>query len=134
MAQAKIDNVKVNVKYLRDRDREIVSGIFRNYEAPGSTLCFGFKAYKGDDLVKYTLMDGERYEIPIGVARHLNNTGFYPEYEFIQGEKGLQGAFSIDGQRMQVARKVKRYGFHSLEFSSYDDIGESNILEVTAAR
>jgi hypothetical protein len=121
-----------NLKYQRDKDREPVKGIFRFYEAPGATLSFCFKGYKEDPIESFALIDGQVYTVPLGVAKHLNKSGWYPEYAFIPGEKGTIGAFSPDGQRMKITRKVRRYGFNSLEFVDIDDLGEgSDIIEVT---
>ena len=123
---------KPNLKYQRDKDREPVKGIFRYYEAPGDTLRFCFRAYKEDPIEQFALKDGEVYTLPLGVAKHLNKSGWYPEYEFIPGEKGVFGAYSPDGHTMKVARKIRRYGFQSLEFVDMEDLGEpSDIVEVT---
>jgi len=62
---------KPNLKYQRDKDREKVKGIFRFFECPGSELSFVYKAYKEDDVEKFTLIDGEIYTLPISVAKHL---------------------------------------------------------------
>ena len=66
---------KPNLKYQRDKDREKVKGIFRFFECPGSELSFVYKAYKEDDVEddveKFTLIDGEIYTLPLGVAKHL---------------------------------------------------------------
>lgn len=122
---------KPNLKYQRDKDREPVKGIFRFYEAPGGTLSFCFRAYKEDPIEQFALKDGEVYTLPLGVAKHLNKSGSYPEYEFFQGEKNVVGAFSPEGHMMRVARKVRRYGFQSLEFVDTDDIGTAtDIVEV----
>lgn len=126
---------KPNLKYQRDKDREPVKGIFRFYEAPGGTLSFCFRGYKEDPIEQFALKDGEVYTIPLGVAKHLNKSGSYPEYEFFQGEKNVVGAFSPDGHMMRVARKVRRYGFQSLEFIDTEDIGTpTEIVEVTHTR
>lgn len=123
---------KPNLKYQRDKDRVPVKGIFRFYEAPGGTLSFCFRAYKEDPIEQFALKDGEVYTLPLGVAKHLNKTGWYPEYEFIQGEKNVVGAFSPEGHIMRVSRKIRRYGFQSLEFVDTDDIGTAtDIVEVS---
>ena len=125
---------KPNLKYLRDKDREPVKGLFRYYEAPLGTLSFCYRAYKEDPIETFNLTDGQVYTIPLGVAKHLNKSGWYPEYQYVKGEPGLVGAFSPDGTRMQIARKVRRYGFQSLEFLDIDDLGEArDIVEVTKA-
>lgn len=122
---------KGNLKYQRDKDREPVKGIFRFYEAPGGTLSFCFRGYKEDPIEQFALKDGEVYTLPLGIAKHLNKSGCYPEYEFFQGEKNVVGAFSPEGHMMRVSRKIRRYGFQSLEFVDSDDVGTAtDIVEV----
>ena len=135
-----------HINKMRARDAEMVTGIFKNLENPATggaagSVLFGYKAYPGDEFTFYELLDGERYTIPRGVARHLNNNCYYREYQHIPGEFGEQGiraAKSPDGrlqsQNMQMSKKVHRYAFHSLEYT--DDDSEMNpvdIVEVTAA-
>ncbi len=128
---------------MRSRDAEIVTGIFQNLENPAGNggrgaVLFGYKAYKNDPFVMYELCDGERYAIPRGVARHLNQNCFYREYQHLPGESGLQGirGGASDGRlkanQMQMSRKVHRYAFRSLEYMDDDsDMIQTNLVEVT---
>ena len=104
---------KVNLAYQRDKDRELVKGIFRFHECPGGEMSFVFKAYKGDKIEKYTVVDGQVHSVPLGVAKHLNNNGWYPVHGFKQNEQG--------GPHVTIGRKVKRFSFQSLEFVDLDD-------------
>ena len=105
---------KLNVQYLRDKDREPVKGIFRYHECPGGAVSFSYRAYKGDNIERYDMTDGQIYTVPLGVARHLNKNCWYPEYEFFKNE---------ETQNIQrVAKKVRRMSFQSLEFMDIDDI------------
>ena len=114
------DKPKPNLKYLRDKDREIVKGVFRFYEVPGGTLSFSYRAYKEDPIEKFTFEDGKVYSIPLGVARHLNKNGWYPQYEYFKNE---------DTQDiMRMGKKVHRFGFQSLEFVELDDMPDSSPL------
>ena len=56
------------------------------------------------------------YTIPLGVARHLNKSGWYPIHAYEQDETGKPVA--------RVGQKVRRYGFQSLEFVDVDDLTE----------
>lgn len=127
----------------RERDAELVTGIFRNLENPAQNgsrgvLSFGYKAYPGDDYVFYELADNERYTIPRGVARHLNNNCFYREYQHLDGEfgsEGLRGA-APDGKlctkNMQASRKVHRCQFNNLDFMGDDvEMRPADLIEVT---
>lgn len=127
------EKVAQSIKYQRDKDREPVKGIFKYYEVPGGCLEFNYRAYKEDPIEFYHLEDGQQYTLPLGIAKHLNKSGWYPEYEYYQGEKGLGRAFSPEGHMMRVAKKVRRYGFQSLEFVDIDDLSEvgTGLVEAT---
>lgn len=105
---------KVNLQYMRDRDAEMVRGVFHFYEVPGGLLEFCYKAYKGDEVEKYSLEDNKVYSIPRGVARHLNKSGWYPVHSYATDESGRPVA--------KIGQKVARYGFSSLEFFDTDDL------------
>ena len=117
---AKKAKAAANLNYQRDKDREKVKGIFRFHEVPGGRLEFSFKKYKGDPVERYDLVDGTQYTLPLGVARHLNSSGWYPQYEYIPGEKVIQAP---GGNSIRVAKKIRRYSFQSLEFVDIDDLG-----------
>ena len=105
---------KINLQYMRDKDAEMVRGIFHFYEVPGGLLEFSYKCYKGDDVAKYSLEDNKVYSIPRGVARHLNKNGWYPVHGYATDETGKPIA--------KIGQKVARYGFSSLEFFDSDDL------------
>lgn len=134
------------IKKMRDRDAELVTGIFKNLENPATaggrgSVVFSYKYYPNEDNTIYELYDGEKYTLPRGVARHLNNNCYYKEYQHLQGEFGQQGVRSgvnPDGRQnanaLQMARKVHRYAFHSLEYMDDDvDMYPTNLVEVTAS-
>jgi hypothetical protein len=134
------------IRKMRDRDAELVTGIFKNLENPSTnggrgSVIFSYKYYPGEANQVYELWDGERYTIPRGVARHLNNNCYYKEYQHLQGEygeQGIRGGYNPDGRlqsnSLQTARKVHRYAFHSLEYMDDDaDMYPSNLIEVTAS-
>lgn len=140
------EELSKQIKKMRDRDAEIVSGVFKNLENPATnggrgSVVFSYKAYPGDENAVYELWDGERYQLPRGVARHLNNNCFYREYQHLPGEFGQQGVrtgHNADGrvqtQNFQTAKKVHRYAFHSLEYMDDDsDMYPSNLVEVTVS-
>jgi len=114
--------IKKNLRYQRDKDRELVKGIFRFHEVPGGTMSFVFRAYKEDPVERYDLVDGEVYTLPLGVAKHLNKGCWYPVHAYQMSEEGKP--------TKNVGRKVHRCSFQSLEFVDIDDLGESFIDEV----
>ncbi len=114
-------------RWERDRDREKVRGKFIFHEVPGGAMSFVFKQYKEDPVERFDMIDGETYTIPLGVAKHLNKNGWYPEYSFMAGDKNTQNAYapSIGGGAaniMRVGKKIRRFSFQSLEFTDIDDL------------
>ena len=122
-------NKKPTMEEQRLKDREKVEGIFRFYEVPGGMMSFSFKAYKGDPVERFDMQDGKIYTIPLGVAKHLNKNGWYPEYSYMAGEDNLKMGFAPDGYKlnpgsaplMRITKKVRRFGFQSLEFLDPQD-------------
>ena len=111
------DKKKKNPKsltYQRDKERELVKGIFHFHEVPGGSMSFNFKKYKGDKVERYDLVDGQVYTIPLGVARHLNKNGSYPVHSYMQDETGKPS--------IRIGQKVNRFSFQSLEFVDIDDL------------
>ena len=105
---------QTNLRYQRDKDREIVRGIFKFDEVPGGTMSFVYKKYKEDPVERYSFVDGCVYSIPLGVAKHLNKNGWYPIHHFTMNEK--------DKPSMRIGQKKHRFSFQSLEFVDSDDI------------
>lgn len=115
---------RLSLEMARKKDREMVKGVFKFYEVPGGTMNFSFKKYKEDPVENFSLVDGQIYTIPRGVAKHLVNDCWYPEYDFIKGED-VRSNYA-------VKNKTHRCGFQSLEFMDEDMQTESkSILEVS---
>lgn len=96
------------IRKMREKDHKTVKGIFRCYEPRGGSFTFSFKKYKGDPVEKHTLVDGQTYELPLMVAKHLNNNCWYPRHSYVLDASGHPSV----GQ----GKKVKRCSFESLEF------------------
>lgn len=133
------EDIKRLMSSWRDRDAELVTGIFKNNEAPGQSTSFRFKAYKGDDYKEWFFEDGEKYRIPRGIARHLNTACYIKDYKHLAGESGAYGirAAVRDGspaknEQLIAERKVYRYQFLSLEFDADElDMQPSKLVQVT---
>lgn len=122
------DEAAKNLQRMRERDAEMVTGIFKNLENPAvngsrGALNFTFKLYGGDEFVHYELLDGERYTIPRGVARHLNNNCWYIEHQHQPGQSGATGVrhgVPTDGIHRSPEpyhfKKVHRFAFHALDY------------------
>lgn len=107
-------DLKKKVKYQRDRDREKVKGIFRYHERPGGFVKFNYYAYEGDPVQTYELYDGQTYEIPRGVARHINTNTRLPHYEWAKNE---------NGEDVMILKSYRaRASFDSLDFFELEDV------------
>jgi hypothetical protein len=126
------EEAKKKLQRMKEKDAQIVKGVFRFHEMPGGTLSFTYKAYKGQNSERYDLTDGQIYSIPLGVAKHLNVNGWYPEYEYIKGET-FAGGYGNHLVGMKIAKKVHRYGFSGLDFVDEDlEQQDKQIFTVTA--
>ena len=106
------------------KDHEVVRGIFRFHEVPGGTMSFVYKKYKGDEVLFYTLNDGQICSLPLMVAKHLNKNCWYPVHDY---ELDEQGKFT---NKYRIQKKVRRCSFQSLEFVDEEDItptGEATV-------
>ncbi len=112
---SKKDN-KTKLEYLRSKHSQKVKGMFKFYEVPGGEVTFPFLEFKGDTVKHYTMKDGEIYEIPLGVALHLNKNCWYPVHAYQQDAAGIPTS--------RIGQKVRRMGFQSLEFTG-EDLGET---------
>lgn len=108
---------KQNLKFQREKDREMVRGIFRFHELPGGQMDFVFKKYKEDPIEKFSLKDGEIYTLPLGVAKHLNTNCWYPSYDYKKDENGMHVS--------RISEKVRRCSFQSLEFVDVEDLKQT---------
>jgi hypothetical protein len=115
--------IKPNYKYLRDKDREMVKGVFRFHEVPGGQMEFCFKKWKEDKVENYKLVDGEIYSLPLGVARHLNKECSYPVHSFMMDENNKPLS--------KVSQRVRRCSFQSLEFMDIEELtSDKQIIQV----
>jgi len=112
----------VNIEQLRARDNKLIRGRFNYLEVPGGTLRFPFRAYKGDPIVSYSLKDQEVYELPIGVARHLNTNVGRMEHKYLLDDKG--------NPSQKASTRIRRCIFEQMEFMDIEDIGPTHIQEV----
>jgi len=99
---------KEEMRKMKEKDHKMVKGVFRCFEPAGGSFTFSFKKYAGDDTLTYTMVDGEVYDVPIMIAKHLNKDCWYPKHSHVLDADGKPS--------VQVGRKVNRCSFESLEF------------------
>lgn len=66
--------VETMIKKMRAEDESLVKGQFEFTDAEGGYFEFCYRKYPGDRIAKYTFVHGEICTIPLGIAKHLNNT------------------------------------------------------------
>lgn len=109
-----------------EKDREMVKGFFKYYEVPGGNVPFVYRKYKGEKIQKYDLYDGQIYTLPLGVAKHLNRSGWYPVHAYTQDANG--------NTHQMIGKKVRRYGFQSLEFIDLEDLTETGVNDIITVK
>ena len=82
-------NSKDSKKYKYDMQK--VTGLFTFNEIPGGTLDFNYRRYK-NEILKYSLKDGETYTVPRMIAEHLRTSGVIISHEY---EKDINGELAM---------------------------------------
>ena len=105
----------------RQKKNRTVRGRFMFLEVPQGRTVFPWRAYPGDPVKTYTLVDGEIYTIPICLAEHLNNNCKYAiyEHEMSPSEAAIKQQL---GHPVKVKRYVHRYSFQPLDFMGSEDL------------
>ena len=127
------DLAKDKLKKFMDEESKLVKGRFRCYETPGDKRKIIVKKYPDMPVFEKEMIDGELYEIPLYVARHLNGvdvtadsvggkiyTCSYPIHGF-KWENNSPPPCTADtsGSIVPVSgivKRTRRYGFESMEF------------------
>ena len=114
--------ISTNIEAMKKKDHERIKVKFNYIESPGATLKFPFKKYHGDPVIRYELKDGEIYELPIMVIKHLNqNVGRIEHFRLID---------SVGKPSILASRRVRRVMCENMEFVDFEDIGPVHIEEV----
>lgn len=111
-----------NLRYQRDRDRELVRGKFMNHETPGGAINFSFRKYKEDKIEKYCFEDGKIYQVPRGVALHIANGCWYPEHQYKTDASGKPS--------QEIGMKKKRFSFIPLDFIIDDEFENNRVNSI----
>ena len=120
-----------------EEETKTVKGRFRCFDNPGSSVRIQVRKYKGVPMFDKTMIDEGTYDIPLYVARHLNgidatathingkiNSCSYPIHGFKSENNNLPASYETLGPTGptlapvdNIVKRVRRYGFESLEFS-----------------
>lgn len=115
-------SMTAKMKMQRDKDRQMIRGKFIYHEVPGGSMAFSFLKYPGDEVVDYSMVDGEIYTIPLMVYKHLNENLAYPVHAYAVDENGKS--------MVKVGHKVRRCSFQSLEFLDIEDMPKPDLVTV----
>lgn len=96
----------------RQEESRLIKGIFQDNELKGGTLKFPFKKFQGDQIVTYNLTDGQEYDLPLSVVKHLNSNCFYSEDLYVTG------LVTPDGKPIKNPNPKKKHRF-SFKISEY---------------
>ena len=99
-----------NLKAQQEIESKLVRGKFVFHECPGGVMNFPFRKFKGDKIVTYSMKDGQVYEIPLAVAKHLNTNVSWPVYQERRDEAGNTIGHSVKSH-------VRRASFQPLDFN-----------------
>ena len=69
-------------------DQRLVKGTFRCFDPMGGGARVPYRRYKGEQIENYDLIDGQIYEIPLGLARHLRDNCYEVEHGYVLNNKG----------------------------------------------
>lgn len=119
-------------KNLAAKNRREVVGRFKYYDNVGGTHRFTCVIDQGDpeDRV-FTLVDEGVYRLPLGVAKMLNEEGWYPIRRELKDYKDTLNIDATDPRRYEITEKRQRYGFVPLGFDQdHLDVTTPDILTV----
>jgi len=95
------------LKKMREEESKIVKGKFSCHKPKGGEITFPYRKYKEDHIQNYTFKDGGVYEIPLGLARHLNSVG---------EEKNANLLDSEGNHYVGLGEKELRFTFQEMTF------------------
>lgn len=131
------EEVAKNKARQKERDSELIWGIFKNLERPGADVSFDYNRY--GEAKSYTLIDGEKYCLPRGVIKHITNNCYVKEElalpKIKMGDREVIDSTNFGGTsknkqpQQRAFKKVHRFSFQSLEFMD-EDFSSSDIAMI----
>lgn len=67
------EDVRQKIKKMQKEGAKLVRGMFEFVDAPGGWFDFDYRFYPGEPITKIKITHGEICEVPLELARHLNN-------------------------------------------------------------
>lgn len=133
------EELKLELENKKHRDKEMLTGVFKNNEITGGSLKFSLNLpYHGEPMDEYELEDGKYYSLMRYVVDHLNNKTFVMEYARPDGTFGINTDVRNAGinhvkstdfgsgkvkpvESKLVFRKKPRFSFFSIDFMVQDE-------------
>ena len=106
----RINKTPVNtdsIEAMTTENDRMVTGIFRNIEAPGQPAKICMRLYRFQQPFMQVLEDGLMYTIPLSVARGIREYCTHEKHEYLQDEQG---------KPMKGKKFFQRYDFISADF------------------
>lgn len=108
-----LEEKKSYIRYLKEKDCEMVTGVFRCFEPLGGTLEMTAMAHEGEVPKKYNFHDGQQQSVPKYIAKRFESDfqgigTWYPTHSHILDQYGKP--------MVGVGKKNRRFGFSSMEF------------------
>ena len=89
-------------------ESKLVKGIFKNIECPGGKVEFQYKKFPQENIMVYSLEDGKEYELPLCVAKHINNNCAIVQHKYLVDPEG--------NKIIKPSGQEQRYQFISKEY------------------
>lgn len=118
-----LEEKKAPIQPQKQQQKNTLKGIFHWHEVPQGTMSFLLKTKRGENVKKYSLVDGQEYNLPIDVVCHLNDSGKYPVHRYTTG---------ADGKPHQgIGKMQKRFSYEITEFL---DLSDKNNLKAMGSK
>ncbi len=95
---------KAYLSYLEDRDKQLVTGLFRCHEPDGGSVTFSVKAWDGCEI-HTTMEHGKEYTVPYAVAVQLQKGCWWPIHSHLLDAQGKPV--------VTVGKKNHRFSFNT---------------------
>jgi hypothetical protein len=75
------------LNYLKDRDSQMVTGVFKCLEPVGGSVTFSAKAWDGCEI-NTTMEHGQEYTVPYAIAVQLERGCWWPTHSYLLDAQG----------------------------------------------
>jgi hypothetical protein len=110
LSKEKKEEAKAKLNEQHKKNSKLVKGIFKNLECKGGIAQMHYREFPQDEIMYYTFEDGKAYDIPLGLAKHINNNCAIAPHDYL---------IDVDGNKLVGPNKSKaqqRYEFISTEY------------------